>query len=189
MPISNSIGRRFVAQYHYAVICPPITKLTLGLFDKGNLVGVALWGYGTRPRHTIKKLFPSLDVEDYLELNRLCVLDSMPRNTESLRRERICVTRARVRPSWRAISDWEGTWPVSRSPFHFMAFRRSSATRGVLGSLMGLGEPLGGGMALTLSIGATRFKEPMFPLSNAPFGPRVISTACSKISLLSGPVR
>jgi len=83
MPISNGIGRRFVAQHHYAVICPPITKLTLGLFHKGNLVGVALWGYGTRPRHMIKKIFPSLDVEDYLELNRLCVLDSMPRNVES----------------------------------------------------------------------------------------------------------
>lgn len=84
MPIPNGIGKRFVARHHYAVICPPITKLTLGLFDKGELAGVALWGYGTRPRHTIKKLFPSLDVEDYLELNRLCVLDSMPRNTESL---------------------------------------------------------------------------------------------------------
>lgn len=83
MPIPNSIGKRFVAQHHYAVISPPITKLTLGLFHEGELVGVALWGYGTRPKHTIKKLFPSLDVENYLELNRLCVLDIMPRNTES----------------------------------------------------------------------------------------------------------
>lgn len=83
IPISNSTGRRFVAQHHYAVICPPITKVSLGLFAGEDLVGVALWGYGTRPRHTIKKIFPSLDVGDYLELNRLCVLDSMPRNTES----------------------------------------------------------------------------------------------------------
>lgn len=83
LPISNSTGRRFVAQHHYAVICPPITKLSLGLFVGDDLVGVALWGYGTRPRHTIKRIFPSLDVKDYFELNRLCVLDSMPRNTES----------------------------------------------------------------------------------------------------------
>jgi hypothetical protein len=83
MPIPNAVGRRFVAEHHYAVVCPPITKLTLGLFHEGELVGVALWGYGTRPRHTIRKLFPSLDVKDYLELNRLCVLDEMPRNTES----------------------------------------------------------------------------------------------------------
>ena len=33
--------------------------------------------------YTIKRIFPSLGVEDYLELNRLCVLDEMPRNTES----------------------------------------------------------------------------------------------------------
>src|SRR3990172_5223845 len=82
-PISTAVGKRFVAQHHYAVICPPITKLSMGLFAGDNLVGVALWGYGTRPRHTIKRIFPSLDVGDYLELNRLCVLDSMPRNTES----------------------------------------------------------------------------------------------------------
>ncbi len=83
MPISNGTGKRFVAQHHYAVICPPITKVSLGLFAGESLVGVALWGYGTRPKHTIKKIFPSLCVEDYLELNRLCVLDEMPRNTES----------------------------------------------------------------------------------------------------------
>jgi hypothetical protein len=81
--ISNPTGREFIARHHYAVISPPITKLSLGLFRGHKLVGVALWGYGTRPRHTIQKMFPSLGVRDYLELNRLCVLDSEPRNTES----------------------------------------------------------------------------------------------------------
>ena len=83
MPIANKLGRGFVAQHHYAVISPPISKLSLGLFHRDKLVGVAIWGYGTRPKHTIKKIFPPLEVENYLELNRLCVLDSMPRNTES----------------------------------------------------------------------------------------------------------
>jgi len=82
-PIGNALGRQFVAAHHYAVICPPITKVTYGLFHAGELCGVALWGYGVRPMHTIRKLFPSLGVSDYLELNRFCVLDSMPRNTES----------------------------------------------------------------------------------------------------------
>ncbi|MFA5162103.1 MAG: hypothetical protein WC421_07640 [Elusimicrobiales bacterium] len=81
--ISNAAGRRFVAEYHYAVICPPITKVCYGLFHDGELVGVALWGYGVRPTHTIRRIFPSLGVADYLELNRFCVLDCMPRNTES----------------------------------------------------------------------------------------------------------
>jgi len=83
MTIDNATGRQFVADHHYAVICPPITKATYGLFNGGKLVGVALWGFGTRPMHTIRKLFPSLGVNDYLELNRFCVLDEMPRNTES----------------------------------------------------------------------------------------------------------
>ncbi|HOX21965.1 MAG TPA: hypothetical protein PLL10_00760 [Elusimicrobiales bacterium] len=82
-PISNKLGREFVAQYHYAVICPPITKVTYGLFQNDKLVGVALWGFGTRPMHTIRRMFPSLGVKHYLELNRFCVLDEMPRNTES----------------------------------------------------------------------------------------------------------
>lgn len=42
-----------------------------------------MWGYGVRPKHTIKKMFPSLDVKDYLELNRLCLLDKLPRNSET----------------------------------------------------------------------------------------------------------
>ena len=81
--ISNAQGREFVAAHHYAVICPPITKVTYALFNNGEIVGVALWGYGVRPMHTIRKLFPSLGVPNYFELNRFCVLDSMPRNTES----------------------------------------------------------------------------------------------------------
>lgn len=40
-------------------------------------------GYGTRPLHTIKRIFPTLGVEDYFELGKLCVSDEMPRNTES----------------------------------------------------------------------------------------------------------
>jgi len=82
-PIITKEGKRFVAEHHYAVVCPPITKPCLGLFEKGKLVGVALWGYGVRPKHTLKKLFPSLEVPEYLELNRLCVLDEMSRNTET----------------------------------------------------------------------------------------------------------
>jgi hypothetical protein len=81
--ISNRMAFEFVARYHYAVICPPITKISYGLFKDNKLEGVIILGYGTRPKHTIKRLFLSLDVKDYLEINRLCVLDEMPRKTES----------------------------------------------------------------------------------------------------------
>lgn len=81
--ISQDLGKEFIKEHHYAPIAPPITKISFGLFWNEKLVGVALWGYGTRPKHTLNKMFPSLKITEYLELNRLCVLDSMPRNTES----------------------------------------------------------------------------------------------------------
>ena len=81
--IRNQTGKDFVRNHHYAVICPPITKISIGLFEEDKLKGVAMWGYGTRPRHTIQGLFPSLGVKDYLELNRLCLLDELPKNSES----------------------------------------------------------------------------------------------------------
>jgi hypothetical protein len=40
-------------------------------------------GWGTRPVHTIKKLFPSLEPKDYYEIGRMAMLEEMPRNTES----------------------------------------------------------------------------------------------------------
>ncbi len=38
---------------------------------------------GVRPKHTIAKWFPGVATSDYLELNRLCLLDEWPRNSES----------------------------------------------------------------------------------------------------------
>jgi len=82
-PIPRSLMAAFVAAHHYAVRVPPHCLLSLGCFAGSDLVGVASWGYGVRPRHTIQRLFPSLTTSDYYELNRLCMLDSEPRNGES----------------------------------------------------------------------------------------------------------
>jgi len=82
-PIPRTLMADFVAAHHYAVRVPPHCLLSLGCFVGNDLVGVASWGYGVRPRHTIQRLFPSLTTSDYYELNRLCMLDSEPRNGES----------------------------------------------------------------------------------------------------------
>ena len=82
-PVPRSLMAAFVAAHHYAVRVPPHCLLSLGCFVGSDLVGVASWGYGVRPRHTIQRLFPSLTTSDYYELNRLCMLDSEPRNGES----------------------------------------------------------------------------------------------------------
>src|SRR3990167_1586675 len=81
--IDVRIAREFVSKHHYAVISPPINKVCIGLFKEERLVGIAMWGYGVRPKHTVKLMFPSLEVTEYLELNRLCLLDELPRNSET----------------------------------------------------------------------------------------------------------
>lgn len=77
-------AKRFVLAWHYSKIFPPHCLVNLAnRDDSGELCAVAMWGWGVRPRHTIKKLFPSLDTKDYLELNRLCLREDQPRNSES----------------------------------------------------------------------------------------------------------
>ena len=81
--IAKSRARVFVRQYHYAVESPSTTKVAFGLFDDSRLVGIITFGYGTRPRHTIEFMFPSLRTENYLEINRLCLIDDCPGNSET----------------------------------------------------------------------------------------------------------
>lgn len=77
-------AREFISKYHYSAgIMPKITKHSLGGFKDGKLVVAATLGYGTRPLHTIRNIFPAFGPKDYLELGRLCALNEMPRNTES----------------------------------------------------------------------------------------------------------
>lgn len=77
-------AKAFVLKWHYSKIFPPHCLVNLGKRNNdGDLIAVAMWGFGVRPRHTIQKMFPSLTTDDYLELNRLCLTDSEPRNSES----------------------------------------------------------------------------------------------------------
>jgi len=76
-------ARALCLRWHYSNIFPPHCLVHLGFYDEAGLAGVAIWGWGTRPRHTIQKLFPSLGTGDYWELNRLCCRDDLPRNTET----------------------------------------------------------------------------------------------------------
>lgn len=72
-----------IRQYHYSDTLPKINRHFLGCFLNGKMVGTVTLGLGTRPRHTIQCLFPSLGTEDYYEIGRMCMTDDMPRNSES----------------------------------------------------------------------------------------------------------
>ena len=74
---------RFCCRWHYSNVFPPHMREILGCDDKDGLACVAAWGWGMQPLHTIRAPFPSLGVDDYRALNRLCARDELPRNTES----------------------------------------------------------------------------------------------------------
>jgi hypothetical protein len=67
-----------VFKYHYSKVLPKLTKHYLG--DR-ELKAVMSLGWGVRPVHTIKKLFPSLSSNDYYEIGKMCIADDMPKNT------------------------------------------------------------------------------------------------------------
>ena len=81
--ISKEMALSMVKEYHYSNTLPKINKHYIGFYLDGLLVGVVTLGWGTRPLHTIKRIFPSLDTKDYFEIGRMCMTEEMPRNSES----------------------------------------------------------------------------------------------------------
>lgn len=71
--ISKEDALRMIRKYHYSNTLPKINKYFLGFFLDKELAGVVTLGWGTRPRHTIQRIFPSLDTKDYLEIGRMCM--------------------------------------------------------------------------------------------------------------------
>jgi hypothetical protein len=81
--IEKNLAIDFVQERHYSKVMPRLTKHWLGCYLEEELVGVVTLGWGTQPLQTIKKLFPQLKSEDYYEIGKMCMDDSMPRNSES----------------------------------------------------------------------------------------------------------
>jgi len=81
--IHKSKAGLFTQRLHYSPVFPRLTKHYLGIHLNDELVGVLTLGWGTQPKGTIKKLFPSLDTIDYLEIGKMCMTEEMPRNSET----------------------------------------------------------------------------------------------------------
>lgn len=81
--IPKETALEMVQKYHYSNTLPKLNKHYMGFYLKNELVGVITLGWGTRPRHTIQRIFPSLNTKDYLEIGRMCMTEEMPRNSES----------------------------------------------------------------------------------------------------------
>ena len=81
--IKKEDALKMIQTYHYSNILPRLNKHFLGFYLDDRLVGVVTLGWGTRPLHTIKKIFPSLETKDYYEIGRMCMTEDMPKNSES----------------------------------------------------------------------------------------------------------
>ena len=82
-PVDHRVATLFVQERHYSQVMPKLTKHYLGAYQDDELVGVLTLGWGTNPMGTIKKMFPELSTCDYFEIGKMCMDDSMPRNSES----------------------------------------------------------------------------------------------------------
>jgi len=82
-PLHKNKASLFVAERHYSAVMPRLTKHYLGFFVKEELMGVLTLGWGTNPMGTIKKMFPDLTTKDYFEIGKMCMDETMPRNSES----------------------------------------------------------------------------------------------------------
>ena len=105
-PITKQQAKVIINKWHYSKVMPRITKLCIGGYKNNNLVAACTLGYGVRPLHTLKKMFPSLEVADYLEIGKLCVSDDMPRNTESYFISRIIKLLKRQMPGVKLLFSW-----------------------------------------------------------------------------------
>ena len=104
--ITKDTALKMIKSFHYSNTLPKINKVFLGFFLGGELRGVITLGYGVRPVHTIRKLFPSLSTADYLEIGRMCMTDDMPRNSESQMLSQCVEWLRKHRPDVKVLFTW-----------------------------------------------------------------------------------
>lgn len=105
---SLEIAADFVLHHHYSKVMPKQTKLVLGAFKGkgGPLIGVITFGWGVRPKDTIRQLFPTVDVSEYYEIGKMCVHDSEPKNTESRLLSLVIRWLKKNRPGLKVLFTW-----------------------------------------------------------------------------------
>ena len=74
-------ARELVKKYHYSGKVVANSKIHLGVFKGGELVGCLQFGYPTNGVKTLSKLSDNVNA---MELNRMVMIDSEPKNSESM---------------------------------------------------------------------------------------------------------
>ena len=80
--IDKKIAKEVIINNHYSKKWSSC-RFAFGLFRNDKLVGVAVYGFPVG-RQVVKSISSILENKDVLELTRLFVYDSEPRNTETM---------------------------------------------------------------------------------------------------------
>lgn len=80
--ISAWLARTVITRYHYSHKAVNNSYLHLGVFAGRELVGVLQFGYAMNP-NSGRNIVIGTGNREYMELNRMWIHDSQPRNTES----------------------------------------------------------------------------------------------------------
>jgi len=79
--IDNRVAAPIIIRNHYSHTFPAGTMLAFGVFHEGALRGACCFGKGAAPEYV--KLVEGTKRDEYLELTRLWLHDSLPKNSES----------------------------------------------------------------------------------------------------------
>ena len=80
--IQRDLANKTIKENHYSKKVYSATYIHLGVFIKNNFVGVLQYGYAMNPA-SCGSVVEGTEMNQYLELNRMWLSDTAPRNSES----------------------------------------------------------------------------------------------------------
>lgn len=80
-PIDSKSARTFIKRWHYSGKVCANSQIHFGAFHNDKLVGVMQYGPSTDKRRMAQNL--GIGMNEFLELNRMALIDNTPKNTES----------------------------------------------------------------------------------------------------------
>jgi len=80
--IDSKTAKKYTIEYHYMKTFP-IPKVCFGVFYKNRLSGVLTFGYSTATKQKIEKIIPDIKDGEFIEMQRMNILDTLGFNTES----------------------------------------------------------------------------------------------------------
>lgn len=80
--ITSKVAKEYTIKNHYMKTFP-IPKVAFGVFYKNRLSGVLTFGLSPSTEQKIKKIIPNIKEDEYIEMQRMNILDILGHNAES----------------------------------------------------------------------------------------------------------